>query len=1381
MIELLILIKAPFQFQSYEEPIQAVISDSQTSIQVTFAASAVSKYTAATRKRITDGTRGGLVQIRAFEIVATHYGPKQSRLTLLIKDFQSLGSDGSSTFGNPVPIGSREDISVPLIQLGELRAQEPNNSQPHSDSGDDTIASDIRSQATNTSSDDEIDVVTQVAFATQGTRLEYNGNGRPDLVIPPKRTNKTSALISNGASRKSSVNLSRPGTGPNSTNEDLLGLLTAKNTLRRVPISTVTSDPSLQQRLSKASRQDNEDNPKVSDQDDSAFPASLARNEAPRHTMAPETTLTATLPAQAVSMQSPGLVSDQFPKDLQDQYLDALDTQSHAVARESIMCRSGTDLLEGNLNKESENLSEYALPAGSDSSPLKLDDNGTDADEHPWMGLAKISRRDVMISHDQQALLDRQNSWLPPEPGHRGPVANVPIAILQSLNALAERRAAQERSDNGYRQPPQNPDGRRMKESTQVSISSDDESEEGQDSDVAVSSSEWPSSSLPALLKRDELPPDSSAASPEPPETRYMAGKAGTPGRDIVMPSRRRSKSSPYDVPAQYQISGSSPQSNGLLGQQHSRRNESHIASMGGLLHNPVEQPSIQITTGSIPQSGAWAHQLETAARAQTIAEGTWWATSGTVSRDVTPKKRNARLAGLAAEVPMDILSDDDEMSDSDNALLETSVPLALDNQPKEIDTISDTRPVTSHAYPSTIPHDSKPTIQVKRTPNANGQVSTRTIMQLASEPLHITEDGDLLLESQQAKRLLDEAVSSDPVVLGTFNAPPKNEEDNVDSTTIAIAVVDSQSATYDEETLVNRQIRSEVAAQSVRSASVSPVKHNIASPKLQGTRQSTIQVVPFESPTGAISDTKRKAKDSDVLSPNITKRRKHFRHRPAFEFSQDQEEIRDPAILARQQRRDFFASRKESMLQSTTRLSHEVQEGEAFEAEELTTELSEATKEDEDVMMLDHQSVDMDLGSDLMQTHDMTFEHQPIALDTSEKRIYLTRQPSIPKATVEVGSTDAVEDVEDHVVTIIETGVAIAPITSSIYNRFLATYPEYTGDLKHFIAMANKIDTLSSADHMEHHILWDDFIVRHKTEYGQYLLDCMERAEDPIPYERFYRIEIDGPRFMKKVITPSNLADVLALSSLASHTGQPQWSGIERPPAHTDPSPASRGHRSQSRNDGVIDLTADIRVGQRGTEPKILTPVGPVGKKPRPIPWAQSALELDRSPPARRKAAGGSVVSSRSLPLTIPSRTRFRHPISASNSPLRPRSADADVPPSTAHRKGPLKPAKSSGFIKDGLLCTRQPNRSPVTDWLDKTSADAVDTESAPPSTEDWWADLNAPFKSFARAYVSIESGKGNSFAKPGVHGHKKLGEIDSEGLIRPRERELDVLRWKV
>ena len=379
-----------------------------------------------TRKRITDGTRGGLVQIHAFEIVATHYGPKQSRLTLLIKDFQCLGSDGSGTFGNPLPIGSRREISVALSQLGEFRSREPTTSQPQSDLEDDASASDIRSQATDGPSDDEPDVVTQAGFATQGTSSKNNRKGGSELRIPPKATNNTNATITNSPSRKSSVNPLRSGIGSKSSNEALLNLLTLKNKSVRVPMSNVATVPSLYQGLSKVSVQDIQDNTKASDHVHSEFPHSLAHSEVPGKAMIQDTILMATQPAQPEATQSPGSVNGRFQKDLQVPFLDPLNTQSLSVDSGPTMRGSGADLPKDRPNRDMIDLSEHVLPSGPDVSPQEMGENVNDAEEHPWevrslitvarpdtdihcKGMARISRRDVTISRDQQTLLDRQD------------------------------------------------------------------------------------------------------------------------------------------------------------------------------------------------------------------------------------------------------------------------------------------------------------------------------------------------------------------------------------------------------------------------------------------------------------------------------------------------------------------------------------------------------------------------------------------------------------------------------------------------------------------------------------------------------------------------------------------------------------------------------------------------------------------------------------------------------------------------------------------------------------------------------------------------------------------------------------------------------------
>ena len=103
-------------------------------------------------------------------------------------------------------------------------------------------------------------------------------------------------------------------------------------------------------------------------------------------------------------------------------------------------------------------------------------------------------------------------------------------------------------------------------------------------------------------------------------------------------------------------------------------------------------------------------------------------------------------------------------------------------------------------------------------------------------------------------------------------------------------------------------------------------------------------------------------------------------------------------------------------------------------------------------------------------------------------------------------------------------------PIPQNIFDKFREAYPTYPGDLKHFVAICRKIDQLLKADRMMHPSLWDDFIVRHKTDYSLYLGRCAEEAEDAIPFEKFYETEIDGPRYQKRVIHRRNLHEVFAL-----------------------------------------------------------------------------------------------------------------------------------------------------------------------------------------------------------------------------------------------------------
>lgn len=97
-----------------------------------------------------------------------------------------------------------------------------------------------------------------------------------------------------------------------------------------------------------------------------------------------------------------------------------------------------------------------------------------------------------------------------------------------------------------------------------------------------------------------------------------------------------------------------------------------------------------------------------------------------------------------------------------------------------------------------------------------------------------------------------------------------------------------------------------------------------------------------------------------------------------------------------------------------------------------------------------------------------------------------------------------------------------------SVLELFKASYPSYTGNQKHFGSMCTRIKKLMVDGGCPHQFLWDDFIIRQKTDYALYVQRCTEDAEDPVSYEQYYSNAIEEPLHMKKVVTVRNLHDAL-------------------------------------------------------------------------------------------------------------------------------------------------------------------------------------------------------------------------------------------------------------
>lgn len=263
-------------------------------------------------------------------------------------------------------------------------------------------------------------------------------------------------------------------------------------------------------------------------------------------------------------------------------------------------------------------------------------------------------------------------------------------------------------------------------------------------------------------------------------------------------------------------------------------------------------------------------------------------------------------------------------------------------------------------------------------------------------------------------------------------------------------------------------------------------------------------------------------------------------------------------------------------------------------------------------------------------------------------------------------------------------------PAPKNIFEQFKARYPAYPGDIKQFAAICRKISSLCKSNRMEHQSLWDDFIIRHRIEYGEYVLQCAEDAEDPLPYEDFYRNEIEEPLYRSRVVTRRNLDEVLTLLA---------------PNMKRKPKKAEQRQICQANN--------------RDTKQ-------PVRSEPQ--------LTVDLTGDSEESAPSHAIISKpEQLPTSSRKNTRRSIPWLESGS-IRRLEPSGDV----------------SSATSQGLVAEKVRGMSAL-DPIPLPQANAAEEIQDASTHDEWWQDQNAPFKLFARAYASIQPGEGNSYATAG------------------------------
>ena len=197
-----------------------------------------------------------------FEIVATHLGPRDKRLTLYVKNFKTLGSNGSGSFGvAPQAIESRDETKELLIKLAHLRKQKTDTHFKQS-----AKTSPVASQSSSHNIELEHDQESQTGFATQIYRSKAPIASKPKPRYPsagvnissPSAANRdksSASLVEKGSNlskrvlRPTQMQTAPQKSGTNDTQKALLNLLQNHN--RGPPIPEVVPRPPAKQSLDR--------------------------------------------------------------------------------------------------------------------------------------------------------------------------------------------------------------------------------------------------------------------------------------------------------------------------------------------------------------------------------------------------------------------------------------------------------------------------------------------------------------------------------------------------------------------------------------------------------------------------------------------------------------------------------------------------------------------------------------------------------------------------------------------------------------------------------------------------------------------------------------------------------------------------------------------------------------------------------------------------------------------------------------------------------------------------------------------------------------------------------------------------------------------------
>ena len=343
--------------------------------------------------------------MQKFEIVATHFGPRDKRLTLYVKEFKSIGSNGSGRFGfAPQAIESREGTKELLKRLEDLRKS---GWDAHSEQS--ATASPISSQPSTQTSEAGINEESQAGFATQIPRSNVSNftNAKPrstfatknaKSLAPPTKGKHGTPLASISNPLQAQAAPQRP-----STREALLGLL--RKSKSAAPALEIVSEASTKQPPGRPGA--------------STEPTLLVRDGKTSQNITP--TLgdenASRAPSETPKRKRESPVNNPRKKTADGYSLDKIDKACERLAASHDLdnkARSEAAVTKASINTPSNRPLSSSIPGSTKTQPkvplvASIDSVPKFTHLAPGQntGRQRISSRDVNIPKDQEALLNR--------------------------------------------------------------------------------------------------------------------------------------------------------------------------------------------------------------------------------------------------------------------------------------------------------------------------------------------------------------------------------------------------------------------------------------------------------------------------------------------------------------------------------------------------------------------------------------------------------------------------------------------------------------------------------------------------------------------------------------------------------------------------------------------------------------------------------------------------------------------------------------------------------------------------------------------------------------------------------------------------------------